>query len=131
MFDFSKFNQVGDYLSLICKEEYNRSAISRYYYSLFCCARLYLILIMGETDFESGINVHGRVCERLRQSSDDAESVVGETLEELRQLRNLADYDWFKKDSSFFKDRVIFAKKESKDALEQLQALGNSPPFEL
>ena len=52
MFDFSKFSDVGDYLSLKNCEENNRSAISRYYYSVFGSVRMYLVLFLNEFDYE-------------------------------------------------------------------------------
>ena len=70
MFDFRKVCDVADCLALMDGEEYNRSAISRYYYSVFCCARLYLILVKGENSFISGRDVHKRVCDRLTKSND-------------------------------------------------------------
>lgn len=112
-------------------EEFNRSAISRYYYSIFCCARLYLILVLGENTFIDGNDIHKRVSSRLSESNDLTESSVGHILDRLRQLRNLADYDWYEKDSTFFKQNVKFAQKESKVGLQQVEALRKSPPFEL
>lgn len=102
MFDFSKFIDVGNSLSNIDNEEYARSAIGRYYYSVFGCARVYLIFIMGENDFRGYGNIHSKLCDRLRQSDDDTESTVGMTLEKLRQLRNLAVYDWDDGNQYFF-----------------------------
>lgn len=70
MFDFSKLWDVSDYLAQMDGEEYDRSAISRYYYSLFGCVRLYLVLVLGETNFAYGRNIHKRVCDRLIDSND-------------------------------------------------------------
>ena len=58
MFDFAKVFDVAVFLNQIEAEEYDRSAISRYYYSVFGCARLYLILIMSEFEFCSRQNIH-------------------------------------------------------------------------
>ena len=56
---------------------------------------------------------------------------VGLILDKLRQLRNFADYDFYEKDSLFFKEKLDLVSKESKVGLEQIEALKNSPPFEL
>ena len=131
MFDFRNVKDVADYLALREGEEYSRSAISRYYYSLFGCSRLYLILIMHETEFISGKNIHKRICDRLKNSDDPTENSIGGILENLRQIRNQADYDWEKYDGSFVEKRLNFVKKESRIGLEQLEALKNSPPLKL
>ena len=129
MFDFRKVRDVADYLALMDGEEYNRSAISRYYYSLFGCARLYLIIVLGETNFLRGNDIHIRICNRLMDYNDPTEHSLGITLDNLRQLRNLADYDWNVDDSDFFERKLNLVQKESKMGLQQLDALRNSPPF--
>ena len=131
MFDFSKFSDVGNYLSNVNNEEYARSSVSRYYYSVFGSARLYLIFIMGENDFREYGDVHSKLCNRLKESEDNTESTVGMSLEKLRQLRNLADYDWNDDNPYFFNERVDFIKKESDLALTQIEALKKSPPFRI
>lgn len=129
MFDFRKVRDVADYLDLMEGEEYDRSAISRYYYSLFGCTRLYLVLIMQETEFLYGKDVHRRICDRLKQSDNPTENALGRILDDLRDIRNYADYDWDEVDSSFFKKRLNFVKKESKMGLDQINALKNAPPY--
>lgn len=131
MFDFRKVKDVADYLALKDGEEYDRSAISRYYYTLFGSARIYLILVLGELDFVKGRNVHRRICDRLICSSDPTEHSLGITLDKLRQIRNFADYDWETKDFSYFEEKLDFVKKESRIGLEQIEALRNSPPLKL
>lgn len=126
MFDFRKVCDVADYLALRDGEEYTRSAISRYYYSLFCCARLYLILVIGETIFFTNKDIHKKVCNRLIESSDLTESSVGFKLDRLRYLRNLADYDWYEKDNLFFNNKLNFTCSEAKTGIEQLDSLRNS-----
>lgn len=129
MFSFEKFYDVGEYISQKDGEEYDRAAISRYYYSIFGCSRLYLIFILGEYDFQKGTDVHKRICNRLKESNDSTEHALGLTLDKLRQIRNFADYDWYEKDESFFEKKLMYVKKESKIGLEQLNALKNSPPY--
>lgn len=131
MFDFAKVSIVADHLALMDGEEFNRSAISRYYYSLFGSLRLYLILVLGETSFAWGSDVHRRICDRLKYSDDPTEHSLGKTLDKLRQLRNLSDYDWENTDSEFFQNRLTFVQKESQIGLQQVDALKKSPPFNL
>lgn len=131
MFDFRKLKDVAEYLASKEGEEYDRSAISRYYYALFGSARIYLILVLGELEFVMGRNVHRRICDRLIYSSDSTEHSLGITLDKLRQIRNFADYDWETKDSSYFEEKLDFVKKESRIGLEQIEALKNSPPLKL
>lgn len=131
MFDFSKFNDVGDYLSKIDSEENNRSAISRYYYSVFGSVRMYLVLIMQEFEFTNNHDVHSRICDRMIDSKDNTESEIGEILDDLREIRNYADYDWENYDSIYFKKILIKARKNSKSAIEQLNALENYPPYKI
>ena len=80
MFDFSKFSDVGDYLSLKNCEENNRSAISRYYYSVFGSVRIYLVLFLNEFEFLDNFKVHLRICDRMSNSGDNTESEIGEIL---------------------------------------------------
>ena len=54
MFDFSNFERVADFLVKIDDEAFKRSAISRYYYSLFDPVRLYLIFVLNEGEFNHG-----------------------------------------------------------------------------
>lgn len=131
MFDFSKFWDVGNSLSNFDGGEYSRSAIGRYYYAVFCCARIYLIYCLNETDFNKFVDIHARVCDRLIGSDDNTESAIGKTLEVLRDLRNLADYNWDDSNQTFFKDEILFAKKESELALMQIEALKKSPPLKI
>ena len=131
MYDFRTFRKVADKLAQIDKEEYYRSAISRYYYSLFGCARLYLMLTMGEYQFARGRDVHQRMCNRLINSDDETERALGAILDKLKGLRNLADYDWDKKDCEFFKDNLFYVKRESERGLEQVESLKQSPPYDL
>lgn len=61
----------------------------------------------------------------MKNSNNPTENALGKILEELRDLRNLADYDWYNQDSEFYKKRVNFAQKESKTGLQQVEALKN------
>ena len=86
---------------------------------------------MHEYEFERGNDVHTRICDRLKKSEDLTERSLGKRLEKLRQLRNLADYDWNKKDNDFFCRNLDYIKAESQKGMEQLEALKSSPPYGL
>ena len=131
MFDFSRFLDVANVLSQVNDEAYIRSAISRYYYAIFCCIRRYLIEIKGEFEFEDGFKVHSRISKRLISSDDDTERCLGEALSDLREIRNRADYDWRNGDLSFFKENLSDVKKESELALTQIESLKNFPPYKI
>ncbi len=90
-----------------------------------------MILVLGETSFVWGSDVHRRICDRLKYSDDPTEHSLGKTLDKLRQLRNLSDYDWENTDSEFFQNRLTFVQKESQIGLQQVDALKKSPPFNL
>ena len=117
MFDFSKFSDVGDYLSLKNCEENNRSAISRYYYSVFGSVRIYLVLFLNEFEFLDNFKVHLRICDS------------GEILDDLREIRNYADYEWDKFDEDYFKKNLVKVRNNSKLALDEVESLKKSPPF--
>lgn len=85
---------------------------------------------MDETEFIDGFKIHKRVCDRLIQSQDDTEASIGEKLNFLKELRNEADYDW-RLDLDYFNENLGTVKKDSKQILEQIEALKTSPPFEL
>ena len=130
MFDFSEYHDVGDYLALIKKEANIRSGISRYYYSGFGIARMYLIYDMNEYEFINRNDIHQRVCKRLMDSDDDTEASVGEKLDDLRQLRNEADYDW-NLDWNYFLKKLSTVQKDSLDIINQINTLKKSPPFKI
>ena len=130
MFDFSSYYDVAEYLVKIDEEGNVRSGISRYYYSGFGFARYYLINVMHEYEFVSRHEIHQRVCERLMQSGDNTEASIGEKLEELRAIRNQADYDW-KLGMEHFAERLPCIQKDSMEIIEQLNALKNTPPLKL
>ena len=130
MFDFSNYYDTADYLTKLPNESNIRSGISRYYYAGFCSVRNYLVEIMDETEFIDGFKIHKRVCDRLIQSQDDTEASIGEKLNFLKELRNESDYDW-RLDLDYFNENLGTVKKDSKQILEQIEALKTSPPFEL
>ncbi|WP_407411108.1 hypothetical protein [Methanobrevibacter sp.] len=130
MFDYEEYKLVGDLLAQIEMECYQRSAISRYYYALFNPVRSYLIFVLNEFDFIRGADFHKRICNRLMQSNDDTEKALGLILDELRQLRNDADYNW-NLNSSYFEESLKDVKSNIELGFDYLNALRNSPPLEL
>ena len=63
-----------------------RSAISRYYYSVFGSVRMYLVLFLNEFEFIDNFKVHSRICDRMSNSDDNTESEIGE--KNLVKVRN-------------------------------------------
>ena len=130
MFDYGEYRFVGDLLAQIERESYQRSAISRYYYALFNPVRYYLIFVLNEFDFIKGADFHKRICNRLMQSNDNTEKALGLILDELRQLRNDADYNW-DLSSSYFEECLNDVKSNLDLGFDYLNALRNSPPLGL
>lgn len=130
MFDFSRFFDVAENLIRKNDEANIRSGISRYYYSGFGLVRKYLIDEMNETEFRSGFKIHKRIIERLISSQDNTEVSIGEKLSDLKELRNDADYDW-SLDMDYFQQHLDDVKMKSGEVIEQVEALKNSPPYNL
>ena len=70
------------------EEAYFRSSVSRSYYGVFSLARNKKNLQKNEEK-----NVHRKVIDAYKNSSSKTEKKVGHNLDELRRLRNYADYD--------------------------------------
>lgn len=91
-FDWCKYVILADDLMGATKTEdmeeaYFRSSISRSYYGVFCLARNKKNLQKYE-----GKNVHRKVIDEYKNSGSKTEKKVGHNLDELRRLRNCADY---------------------------------------
>lgn len=132
-FDWKDFFVLAEELSDRDEEASLRSSISRYYYSVFGCTRVYLIETKGEARFsEKSSGIHSEISNKLENSKDDTEAHLGEILTSLRTKRNEADYDWLEnKNFDYFKNELDMIKKKVNDALESIDALNNSPPFEI
>lgn len=130
MFNFKQFCDVANHMHDMGEESYDRSAISRYYYSIFCCVRMYLVLVLNEFEFASGRDVHSRICNRLIESDDDTEKALGLKLEELRQLRNDADYNW-DRGSGYFHEHALDVKRNTRLVHQYLNVLKNAPPYKI
>ncbi len=128
-FEWVNFQRIADELADKDDEAAIRSAISRYYYAVFCSARLYLIECKDKHYLaeNKNSNVHRDVRNILGSSEDNTEAKIGETLDSLRVLRNDADYDW-KKDKTYFKKEILKIKKKSHDSLDSIEYLKNNPP---
>ena len=84
------------------EEAYFRSSISRSYYGVFCLARNK----KGLQTHEEG-NVHRKVIDEYKTSNNKNEKKVGHNLDELRRLRNRADYNEGHKVDKDIADRAI------------------------
>lgn len=116
-FNFKKFNNVGDHLKNYSKEEeYQRSAITRYYYSTFHSVKDYY-----EKSFRKILpsnNAHSTLIKELEKSPFEKERKLGEKLRYLRNNRNHADY----RSRKVTKEKA----KESKKKVEEIRTLLDS-----
>lgn len=90
-FDWYKFYDVGNCMKNISeKEEYQRSAVGRFYYAAFGLIKSYFEdkyhIIVPSNDS------HSFLINELEKSYGD-EKVLGENLRKIRKFRNFADYD--------------------------------------
>lgn len=122
MFNWSKFLDIAMELSLKNEEEYLRSSLSRYYYSIFNQSRDYLTDILNEYKYSKIDNPHVEVRNRFLNSNDTLEISIGKSLEFLRRLRNDADYDKYKT-KTYFKNNLEKAKFKSQKASQSLDVL--------
>ncbi|WP_050553603.1 hypothetical protein [Methanobrevibacter boviskoreani] len=99
-FDWNKFYDVGNHLKEYSdNEEYQRSAIGRYYYACFNLSKNYF----EEKYYPLGHNnVHITLIKCLKNSNSEYESELSDCLNKLRRYRNNADYD-----SKFHENNII------------------------
>lgn len=121
-FDFKKYYKVGTHLkNHSSNEEYQRSSISRYYYSVFHPLKEYY-----EKSFRrvlSSKDSHKRLIEELENSPFKEEKILGEKMRTLRNNRNYADYN--KKELR--KSKVRDSKDKTDEILSQLDYLIKHP----
>ncbi len=90
-FNWANFYDVGNCMKDISKkEEYQRSAVGRYYYAAFGQVKKYF-----EEKHHISIpsnNSHSFLINELENSFGD-EKTLGEYLRKIRRFRNYADYD--------------------------------------
>lgn len=125
MFDFEKFHNIGEELYKTDDEAHIRSALNRDYYSLFGESRKYLVEVRKKKYLKSKKGIHTKVCNALRNSKDPTENYIGDILNYLKNVRGFADYDWDKKDKSYFKNILNQSPKDVSDGLESLEYLNN------
>ena len=86
---------------------------------------------LNEFEFLDNFRVHSRICDRMSNSDDNTESEIGEILDDLREIRNYADYEWDNFDEEYFKKNLVKVRNNSKLALDEVESLKKSPPFKL
>lgn len=90
-FDFKKLYAVGNFLkNQSKKEEYQRSSINRYYYSIYDPVKDYY-----EQSFRKVLpskNGHSILIGQLEQSPFEKEQRLGILMRNLRNMRNQSDY---------------------------------------
>ena len=92
VFDWRRFYDVGFCIKNISKkEEFQRSAVGRYYYASFGTVRSYY-----EKKYETTIpsrNAHQTLINNLLDSKIQNEREIGRKLGKFRKIRNFADYN--------------------------------------
>ena len=91
-FNWERFIDVADHLSNYSKkEEYQRSAVGRYYYAAYLNARE---IYNKKRNKKDGSRIsHKNLISSFEHSNDYNEQIIGKKLRELRNFRNNADYD--------------------------------------
>lgn len=105
-FDWKDYVYFAEELLNQAGEAPLRSSISRAYYGAFCIARNR----KGYKNYK-GTDIHWRVINEYKNSSDKEEQAIGLTLAELRRLRNNADYREDKPIDRDLAERVVFSAK--------------------
>lgn len=122
VFNFENFFEVGNHLHHYSKKEaYQRSAITRYYYSVFHSAKDYF-----ENSFRihlSSKDIHSTLIRELENSPFEKENKLGENLRILRNNRNHADY--FKRKIN--KNKAKISKKKTEEVNSLLDQLAKNP----
>lgn len=89
-FDWEKLSDVGFYLLDYSEdEEFQRSAVNRFYYAAFNLCKKYFenkYFVIGH------INVHKNLIENLKKQNDFKDRNLGKKLQSLRRFRVSADY---------------------------------------
>lgn len=125
---WEKFFTLAEELSKTNEEEYLRSAISRYYYSLFNLCRFYLVNVMNEYEFDSKNNIHTKIIKRMINSNDYNEFEIGKNLKYLRNRRNNADYDLKFKCTN---ENISNISDITNNSIDIINSLILNPPFKL
>ena len=92
LFDWRRFYDVGFCIKNISKkEEFQRSAVGRYYYAAFGTVKDYY-----EEKHETNIpskDSHQILINNLKKSKNKNEREIGKKLKKFRRIRNFADYN--------------------------------------
>lgn len=90
-FDWEKFWNVGEHLmNYREEEEYQRSAVGRYYYACYLKARE---LYNKKNNFWIGKSIgHQKLIDEFKGSNNETERKIGQYLAELKKFRTNADY---------------------------------------
>ena len=115
-FNWEKFWNVGGHLKDFSEEEeYQRSAVGRYYYACYLKARE---AYNRKNNFRIGRRIsHQGLIKKFKESNNETEKKIGKYLEELLRFGKNADYDLD------FNTDVNSAKRKSKNLLECLKRI--------
>ena len=121
-FDFSEFYEVTTHLKNYSNDEaYQRSSISRYYYSIFHPVKDYY-----ENSFRktlSSDDSHSKLINALENSPFEEENRLGDKLRNLRNNRNHADY----RIGKLRKTKINDSKDKTDEILSLLEYLIKNP----
>ena len=116
-FDWIKFWNVGEHLRVFSKkEEYQRSAVGRYYYACFLLCRDYYENVLDEELDKS--EAHQNLIDFFKDSDNHIENEISRHLKILRFIRNKADYS-----REFYFYNVRRSRKKSKIIFSLLKKL--------
>ena len=119
-FEWTHFISCAEDLSKKSDEASWRSSISRAYYGAFGKIRIYCSAKYSIRT--SGDSVHQKIIQILKESEDQLEFSLGNTLSQLRDSRNEADYD---SHARITKPIVESAIKKSRDMISTLVKLND------
>lgn len=117
LFDWKRFYDVGFCMKNISKrEEFQRSAVGRYYYAAFGTVKNYY-----EEKYETTIptrDTHQILINNLKKSKIKDEREIGKKLKKFRRIRNFADYN-----SIFYISNVKKAEELYNEIIQLLEIL--------
>lgn len=120
-FSWKKFFYVGKHLiNHSDNEEYQRSAVGRFYYACFGLTKNYY-----ENTHNKIIprkDSHENLIKKLEDSCYDEENELGELLKDLRRYRNQADYS-----DTFNLKNVRNSEKRSTALMDLIESLKQNP----
>jgi len=106
-FDWKDYVYLAEELLNRNEESCLRSSISRAYYGAFCIARNR----KGYKKY-TGTDLHWKVINEYKDSSDGTEQNIGRILDKLRRSRNDADYDENKSIDKKLAERIVMSAKQ-------------------